>query len=123
MSAEIGPVLQIDRLRLADEEPIGIHHAYLLFPASQSITREELETFGSLYALLETRFNLIPSEASETLEATVANEREASLLGIIEGTPLLLLERTTFSQHREPIEFVKMLYRADRYKFYFHITR
>ena len=62
-------------------------------------------------------------EADETLEATVADEQEASLLNIREGSPLLLIVRTTWSQERKPIEFVKMLYRADRYKYYVHMTR
>ena len=123
LSPDMDQVLKIERLRLANDEPIGIHITYLSLAANQTITSDELKAFGSLYALLEARFNLVPIEASETLEATVANERETSLLGIKEGGPLLLLERTTFSQHRDPMEFVKMLYRADRYKFYFHLTR
>jgi GntR family transcriptional regulator len=123
LSPDMNQVLKIERLRLADDEPIGIHIAYLPLAVNQSITPEELETYGSLYALLEAKFNLVPYEASEALEAAVGNERQASLLKIEEEVPLFLLERTTFSQHREPMEFVRMFYRADRYKFYFYISR
>lgn len=116
-------ILRVDRLRFGDGEPVGLHEAYLPLAREQAITREELEASGSLYALLEARFNLIPSEAAQTVEATLADEREAALLGIRKGSPLLLIERTTWSQTRRPMEFVKMLYRADRYKCYIHITR
>ena len=116
-------VVQIERLRYADDEPMGIQLAYLPLAADQTITSEELLEFGSLYTLLETKFGLIPIEADETLEAIIVDEREASLLKIEERSPLLLLERTTYSQHRRPMEFVKMFYRADRYKYYARLTR
>ena len=123
LSSDVTKVLQIERLRFANDEPIGLHLAYLPLTTEQTITAQELTEFGSLYALLETRFSLLPLEADETLEATIADKREAELIKIKVGSPLLLLERTTFSQHRRPLEFVKMLYRADRYKYYVNIKR
>ena len=116
-------VLRIERLRFGDGEPVGLHEAYLPLAREQAITREELEEAGSLYALLEARFRLIPSEAAQTVEATLADEREARLLRVARGSPLLLIERTTWSQTRRPMEFVRMHYRADRYKCYIHVTR
>lgn len=111
-------VWRIERLMLGNGESIGFHLCYLPLPQSETITEEELEKFGSLYKLLESRFNLTPAEAEETLEATAANEREARLLGIRVGSPLLLIERTTYSTLQRPMEWVKMLYRADRYKYH-----
>jgi GntR family transcriptional regulator len=116
-------VLHIERLRLGNGEPVGIHICYLPVPPEGTLTQEELERAGSLYALLESKFNLDPTEADETLEATVANEREAQLLEIEVGSPLLLIERITLSSERRPMELVKMLYRADRYKYYTHLRR
>lgn len=123
LAPDIKKVLKTERLRYADEEPIGIQIAYLPLLTDQLFTIEEIKQVGSLYLLLEQNFGLIPLEADETLEATVANKREATLLEVEEGSPLLLLERTTYSQHHRPMEFVKMLYRADQYKYYVHIAR
>jgi GntR family transcriptional regulator len=120
---EMSEVLKVERLRLGDDEPIGLHVAYLPLDGGQALSAHDLDEAGSLYELLESRFNLIPVEADETLEATAADEREARLLQVPVGSPLLLIERTTWSQQRRPIEFVKMLYRADRYKYGIHITR
>ncbi len=120
---EVEQVLQLERLRYANDEPIGLHLAYLHLPPEQTITQEELQETGSLYTILENKLGLIPIEADVTLEATAADKREAGLLQVNEGTPLLLVERTTFSQHRQPMEFVKVLYRADRYKYYVHMNR
>jgi len=88
----------------------------------QTITLTEIEEYGSLYRLLESKFNLIPTEADETLESTIADANEADLLGISEGNPLLLIERTVWSQNRKAMEFVKVLYRGDRYKYYVRLT-
>jgi GntR family transcriptional regulator len=123
LAAEICQVLRIERLRLDGGEPVSIDTAYLPLSAVQSVTVADLEASGSLYAILASRFNLIPAEADETLEATAADAREASLLQVREGSPLLLIERTTWASNQRPMEFAKMLCRADRYKFYMHITR
>jgi GntR family transcriptional regulator, N-acetylglucosamine utilization regulator len=116
-------VLLLERLRLADGVPIGIHYSYLPLSSGQIITLEEVDEYGSLYDLLQGKFNLIPSEADETLEATIADAEEAQLLEVNIGSPLLLIERIVWSQTRYPMEFVKVLYRADRYKYFVHLNR
>lgn len=116
-------VFKLERIRLADNKPMGLQTSYLVLNENQTIERQELEEIGSLYRILREKFNLIPTEADETLEVTVASHREASLLQVSEGSPLLLSERVLFSQYRRPIEFVKILYRGDRYKYYARLTR
>lgn len=115
-------VLCIVRIRLASSRPIGLQTSYLSLPEGETITSEELETVGSLYTILKTRFNLIPTEAEETLEATLASSEEAALLETAAGSPLLLTSRTLWSQNRRPIEYVKILYRGDRYRYVARLT-
>jgi len=117
------PVLRIERLRLGDGVPMGLQTSYYCLPDEQTITQEELEEVGSIYRILQEKFHLIPTEADETLEVTLATPREASLLQIEPGSPLLLSERTTYSQSRRVIEFVKILYRGDRYRYLAKLTR
>jgi GntR family transcriptional regulator len=116
-------VLHVERLRLGDSVPMGLQTSYNVLPEGQTITREELEQYGSIYAILQEKFHLIPTEADETLEVTLATSREAVLLQIKNGSPLLLIERTTYSQFRRVIEFVKILYRGDRYRYFAKLTR
>jgi GntR family transcriptional regulator len=116
-------VTRIERVRLGNDIPIGLQTSYLALPAGQSIAREELERSGSLYRILSERFHLYPTEADETLEVTVASPEEARLLGVGIGAPLLLSERVTFSQERRPVEFVKILYRGDKYRYFTHLKR
>lgn len=115
--------LRIERIRLGNGQPIGLQTSYLVLDEGQTITREELEARGSLYVLLQEKFHIIPAEADETLEVTVATLEEATLLQIAEGSPLLLSERVLWSQDRRAVEYVKILYRADRYRYTMRLTR
>ncbi|MBP8997015.1 MAG: GntR family transcriptional regulator [Anaerolineaceae bacterium] len=117
------PVTRIERVRLGNDKPIGLQTSYLALPDGQTITYEELENIGSLYRILSERFHLYPTEADETLEVTVASPEEACLLEVTAGAPLLLSERVMFSQERRPIEFVKILYRGDKYRYFTHLKR
>jgi GntR family transcriptional regulator len=116
-------VLRIKRIRTGNGEPIGIQDSYLALEPGQELTRKEVEARGSIYALLQEKFGVFPSEADETLEVTLATAEEAKLLEIPEGSPLLLNERTLWSQNRKAVEFVTILYRGDRYKYTVRLTR
>ena len=113
----------IERVRLGDGIPIGLQTSYLALEENQSISLEEMSTSGSLYRLLVEKFHIIPTEADETLEVTLSTPEEAHLLEIETGAPLLLSERLLFSQERKPVEFVKILYRGDRYRYFVHLKR
>lgn len=120
---EMTGALRIERMRYADGEPIGIHDSYLPLGPDQVFERRELERIGSLYELLETHLGLVVAEADETIEATIADQHEATLLPINPGEPLLLMKCTVGSQQRQLIEYAKVLYRADRYQYSIHLMR
>lgn len=116
-------VLCISRVRLGNDIPIGLQTSYLALREDQAITEQEMSESGSLYRILQEKFNIIPSEADETLEVTLATAEEANMLEVTVGSPLLLSERVLFSQDRKPVEFVKILYRGDRYRYFVHLKR
>jgi GntR family transcriptional regulator len=123
LSRESGKILRIERLRLGGGVPMGLQTSYYALPGGQTITRQELDEYGSTYRILREKFHLIPTEADETLEVALASSREALLLQIKPRSPLLLSERTTYSQDRSVIEFVRILYRGDRYRYIAKLTR
>jgi GntR family transcriptional regulator len=109
-------VLQIERLRLADGDPIAIEVLYLnaaRFDGISSALGEDV----SFYQLLSSDYGVELASAEETIEATVAGAREAKLLGCGAGSALLLLSRLTFDTKGRPIEYVRSLYRGDRFRF------
>jgi GntR family transcriptional regulator len=66
---------------------------------------------------LTEKFGFTPAEAVENLSAGAAEQEDARLLGIQKADPLLICERVTLSDRREPIEYCLMKYLSSyRYK-------
>ena len=107
---------QIERVRLADDEPLAVELLYLDARRFDDIAAVLGES-RSLYQLLRARYGVELASAEETIEAVAAPEREADLLGIPSGVPVLLLSRQSFDSDEKPVEFVRSVYRADRFRF------
>lgn len=106
----------VERLRLADKEPICISIAYLNLPLDISLSPTELEKQVSLWSLLRTK-GIILSRSDETIQAVAAGPQESELLQIPAGSPLLLVEGTVYSDQGIPTEFHQMYNRGDRYTY------
>lgn len=114
-------VVCIERLRLADEEPLALETACLSFPGMERLI--DLDLGESLYAVLRQEFSLVPTEALQEFEAVLPQPRERQLLHLTEGAPVLKLQRTTFDLQRRPFEYVQSVYRGDRYRFVARLIR
>ena len=117
-----GRVLRVERLRLANGDPMAIETAHLSakrFPA----LRRNLVKYNSLYTALSEVYAVHVAEAEETIETSLATPREAGVLGTDVGLPMLLLSRHSFDAGGEPVEWVRSVYRGDRYKFTARLRR
>src|SRR5580700_621082 len=105
-------VHEIRRIRLADGRPVALEHS--LFPAARFPGMLDARLDGSLYELLEVTYGLRPHRARESLEPVTAGAREAEVLEVELGAPLMLVERTAYARSGEPLEFARDLFRGDR---------
>jgi GntR family transcriptional regulator len=113
LQVEVGDlVCEVVRLRLSDGEPLAIERS--LFPASRFPGLLQCPLEGSLYELLEERYGEPPRRAVERLEPLVADPREAEILQVKPGAPLLLVERTAYDGQGVPVEYARDLFRGDR---------
>nr|WP_221308144.1 GntR family transcriptional regulator [Nocardiopsis mwathae] len=111
-----GRVLRIERLRLANGEPMAVETAHLAarrFPG----LRRQLDRYASLYEALASAYDVRLAEAEATIETVLATPNEARLLGVDVGLPLVLHSQHSFDADGNPVEWVRSLYRGDRYKF------
>lgn len=115
-------VLKLRRLRLADDEPMALETTHLPLARFRGI-RKQIAQGGSLYEALRERYGVRLERAEETIETSLAGPQEAELLGADVGMPVLLLSRQTFASDGKPVEFVRSIYRGDRYKFVTTLTR
>jgi GntR family transcriptional regulator len=120
--AEGAEALKIERVRLADGDPLALETLFLDAVRFEGATAA-LEEMQSLYQVLHTRYGVDLVSAEETIEAVLADAREAELLDVLPGAPLLRLSRQSRDAEGVPVEYVRSLYRGDRFRFHAHLER
>jgi GntR family transcriptional regulator len=115
-------LVQIDRLRFVEDEPIVWVTTYLPYVLCPKVLHADLAD-RSLYAFLEEEYGLVIARGHRTIEAVPANEDEARLLQVEKGAPLLLLDSISYLQDGTPIEVYHALHRGDRSKFEVELVR
>jgi GntR family transcriptional regulator len=108
-------VVLIRRLRLADGEPMALETLHVPADLVPGLTSDALED-ASFYELLEQRYGVVIASGVQSIEPTVTNEEESELLGVPLHSPAFLFERTSTTAEGETVEFVRSLYRGDRYR-------
>src|SRR4029078_7505015 len=86
------------------------------------LTAPDLER-SSFYEILEGRFGITIVGGHQTIEPTVTHEEEADDLGAQLHSPAFQFERTTNSESGEIVEYVRSIYRGDRYKLVTELRR
>src|SRR5574343_201714 len=85
--------------------------ALLVADLFNSLTLEALRGGErSLYSLFETDFGVRMINAEEHLRAVAADAQSAEVLGVGQGGPLLLVERTAYTYGNKPVEWRLGLY-------------
>ena len=115
-------IFRLQRLRLADDEPLAIELSQINFKGCERLLEEDLEQ-NSLYRLLETKYGIPLLEADQELEAGLAGNEEAQLLKISLGRPVLFTRRITYTERNQPIEYAKAVYCGNKYIFHTHLKR
>jgi len=115
-------LVQLRRLRLVEGETIAIQNAFIRHRFCPGIVERGL-VGGSLYKTLEEGYGLRLGRALQTIEAKPADEYEAKMLKVEPGQPVLSLERLTYLQDGQAIEYVRSTYRGDRYRFTVELKR
>ncbi len=111
------PIIIVRRLLKFATRPVVIDEIYLPGEVFQGLTAEVLQGWNSsLYSLFETRFGLRMIRAQERIRAVAADRGASEALKVAEGTPLLSVERVTYTYGDKPVEWRRGLYStADHY--------
>lgn len=115
---EVGPeerVHRVERLRLVDDEPLALEIAHL--PGSLPRLRAELDRRGSLYDTLREAYGVALARAEDVVETGLATPREAEVLGVPVGAPMLVIRRTAHDADGRAVEYTRSVFRGDRFRF------
>jgi GntR family transcriptional regulator len=107
-------VLQLRRLLLSGDTPVVLDDIWLNARLFKGLTAERLQAYrGPMYGLFESEFGVQMIRAEEKIRAVAAGEAEAALLGVAASSPLLLVERSSFTYADRPVELRRGLYRTE----------
>lgn len=109
-------VIEIERLRFVQDEPLVLVTTYVPYARCPGLLQADL-TRQSLYALMEQQCGVVISRGRRAFEAVAASQREAELLRVERGAPLMLLDSVSFTEDGTPVEYYHALHRGDRSRF------
>lgn len=113
-------VVEISRVVTLDGQPLFTDESFLLpGPGRLVLAAEPGQT---IYAALEA-VGFKPATGEQTIEAAPATRREAQHLGIRPGEPVLLIRRVTRMADGAPLEYRRVAYRGDRYRYRVALVR
>jgi GntR family transcriptional regulator len=107
------PVVEVRRIRLADNEPIALESVVLVASCAPFVLTADLE-HGSLHAAISAGGQTL-RRGSGTVGAGAATAEDARLLDIRRGDPLLIERRVIVDDSGRRIEATESRYPADRY--------
>lgn len=105
------PITIVRRILEFSAKPVVVDEIYLPGELFAGLSLELLNEYeGSLYSLFESRFGVRMVRAEERIRAVAADRSTAALLNVAEGSPLLSVERVSFSFGDKPVEWRRGLY-------------
>jgi len=115
-------VMQIKRVRLADDTPISFDETYLPLGLGKQVVRNDLRR-RPIFTLLEEEYGVPLVEADYELEAVIASETVADALQVRVGSPIFQIERTSMTSGNKPVDYEVLSYRGDLVRFVTRLHR
>jgi len=115
-------VYYLERLGGMNDEPFVLAFSYLPAALCPALLDRDLAD-KSLYSVLEDDYDLQLGRDSRTLEAAQADEYEAELLDIPQGSPSHFMQSLAYLKDGRPIEYSRLRFRGDRSQVSFEVKR
>jgi len=115
-------VMRIRRVRLASGVALSLDETYLPRGLGEKIVSHDLAA-EPIFKLLEQRYDTPLIEAEYKLEAASANDDVAMALAVNVGSPIFLIERTSYTVDNQPVDYEKLHYRGDLIRFRTRLAR
>lgn len=105
----------VERVRLVDGVPLAVETAQLA--GDLPGLAEQLALRGSMYETLREAYGRGVDEVRDAVQSRLADPREAELLAVETGHPLLVVRRHSHTADGRPVEWTHSVYRGDRFTF------
>lgn len=112
-------VIFIRRVQSFDGVPTILDELWLPGVLFRGLTAERLVEYkGPMYGLFETEFGTRMIRATERVRAVLAEPQVGDLLDVQPGTPLLSVERVSYTYGDKAVEVRRGLYRTDAHHYH-----
>ncbi len=99
-------IISLKRVLTFNEKPLILDLKKIPAQSFRGLTAEMIvEKKGSMYRMYETDFGVRMLRADEKIRAITTNFESASLLNVKENTPLLSVERISYTYENKPLEW------------------
>lgn len=113
------PIIIVRRVLKFSDKPVVVDEIYLPGETFAGLSLDVLkEHQGSVYSLFESRFGVRMIRAEERIRAVAADRANAELLRVAEGSPLLSVERVSYTYGDRPVEWRRGLYSTAEHCYY-----
>jgi Transcriptional regulators len=119
---EADEVVYLKRLRFTDDDPMVVVETFLPSKLFPGLSKNDFNKL-SLYETLETQYHCPVQSVHRTIEATLADDEIAKLLGIDKGSAICMTTTIAYNSNGIPIEFSIAKYRGDRSKFSLNLVK
>jgi GntR family transcriptional regulator len=120
---EGAPLVQIRRVRLADNIPILLETTYLSQNRFPTLEGEDSLAHSSLYKFLYDHYQVSITGMDQTLKPVLLTSDQAIHLDAQPGSPSIISEIVAFDEHGDPIEYSWSIASGDKCEFYFRFRR
>lgn len=111
-------VINLRRLLSFEQVPTILDDIWLPGSVFRGLTVDSLSRYrGPLYALFESEFGISMVRAEEKIKAVSAGVDQAQLLQIAPSSPLLQVERVSYTYGDRPVEVRRGLYVTERFHY------
>ena len=116
-------LVEIVRLRLADDLPLLLETAYLSSLRFPDLESDSELAGGSLYERMSTRYGVQIARVDQTLKPVLLAAAQARPLGVQPGSPSILSEGISYTTEGEPVECSWSYANGEYSEFYFSFRR
>lgn len=121
-AGEKAEVMEIQRIRYLDQNPISLDVTYLPLEIGRRLIKEDLQR-RDIFLILENDYGIALDRAELRVDAMLADAKLAEALAVPEGSPVLRIERLTLAAGGQPLDFEYLYYRGDAFQYFLMVGR
>ncbi|MFA5912256.1 MAG: GntR family transcriptional regulator [Burkholderiales bacterium] len=119
---DLEQITELRRVRYLNREPISLDVTYVPKAIGDRLAKEDL-AHRDIFLILENDYGLSLGQAELQIEAMLADDSLSRQLKIEEGSPVLRIERLTFTASGQPLDYEHLYYRGDAFQYRLRIER